>query len=56
MEITIETLKELAKQYPNNQDLGGAVRKITWKAEEVKEQINSTQISIFETIEENGNN
>ena len=57
MKVTIETLRELVKKYPNNLELGDAVRKMAWSFEKDQEKPNKNQVTIFDVIrEEDGKN
>jgi|SaaInl5LU_22_DNA_1037371.scaffolds.fasta_scaffold175724_3 ribosomal 50S subunit-associated protein YjgA (DUF615 family) len=57
MKVTIETLRELVKKYPNNLELGDAIRKMVWSFEKDQEKPNKNQVTIFDVIrEEDGKN
>lgn len=36
--MNIEQIKELVEKYPNNMELGNAIRKLYWKATELQDK------------------
>lgn len=55
MKITNKTISELAKKYPNNLELGEAIRKISWDIQDENANevyVNPNQITLDDMINE----
>ena len=46
--MTIEQIKKLVEKFPNNMELGNAVRRAYWEAHKPEEVKNPNQLDIFE--------
>lgn len=46
--MDIEQIKQLVEKFPNNMELGSAVRRAYWEANEPKEVKNPNQLNIFD--------
>jgi len=49
--MNIEQIKKLVEKFPNNQELGNAVRRIYWEAKEKEEAKDTSQLDLFEDEE-----
>jgi|TARA_R100000541_G_scaffold58536_1_gene69924 hypothetical protein len=49
--MNIEQIKKLVEKFPNNMELGNAVRRIYWEAKEKEEAKDTSQLDLFEDEE-----
>lgn len=50
--MNIEQINQLVEEFPNDTELGEAVRKIYWGTKNLEQQKSSNQLNIFEDDED----
>lgn len=53
--MNIEQINQLVEEFPNDTELGKAIRKVYWETKNLEQQKSPNQLNIFEDDEDNRN-
>jgi len=53
--MNIEQINELVEKFPNDAELGKAIRQVYWETKNLEQQKSPNQLNIFEDDEDNRN-
>jgi|11BtaG_2_1085332.scaffolds.fasta_scaffold18800_2 hypothetical protein len=53
--MNIEQINELVEEFPNDAELGKAIRQFYWETKNLEQQKSPNQLNIFEDDEDNRN-
>ncbi len=53
--MNIEQINELVEEFPNDAELGKAIRQVYWETKNLEQQKSPNQLNIFEDDEDNRN-
>ncbi len=51
--MNIEQINQLVEEFPNDAELGEAIRKVYWETKNLEQQKSPNQLNIFEDDEDN---